>query len=104
MTNHVISADGTRIAFDRLGAGPPLIVIGGILCDRETTRPLAEHLSEHFTVINFDRRGRGDSGNTAPYSVQREIEDIAALISHVGHKASVYGHSSGAGLALNAAA
>jgi pimeloyl-ACP methyl ester carboxylesterase len=65
MTNHVISADGTRIAFDRLGAGPPLIVIGGILCDRETTRPLAEHLSAYFTVINFDRRGRGESGITA---------------------------------------
>jgi pimeloyl-ACP methyl ester carboxylesterase len=104
MTTHVISADGTRIAFDRLGDGPPLIVIGGILCDRATTRPLAERLSEHFTVLNFDRRGRGDSGGTTPYSVQREIEDIAALISHVGVRSAVYGHSSGAGLALHAAA
>lgn len=104
MTNHVISADGTRIAFDRLGDGPPLIVIGGILCDRETTRSLAETLSEHFTVFNYDRRGRGDSGNNSPYSVQREIEDLGALISHVGSGSAVYGHSSGAGLALKAAA
>ena len=68
------------------------------------TRPLAEELANDFTVINYDRRGRGDSGDTAPYAVEREIEDIGALIAEAGGTASVYGHSSGAGLALHAAA
>jgi pimeloyl-ACP methyl ester carboxylesterase len=98
------SKDGTTIAFDRLGDGRVVIVVGGATCDRAMTRPLAEQLAQHFTVINYDRRGRGDSGDTAPYAVEREIEDLAALISEVGGTASVYGHSSGAGLALHAAA
>ncbi len=98
------SKDGTAIAFDRLGDGPPVIVVGGATCDRAMTRPLAERLAQHFTVINYDRRGRGDSGDTAPYAVEREIEDIGALIIEAGGTASVYGHSSGAGLALHAAA
>lgn len=98
------SADGTRIAFDRLGDGPPVIVVGGILCDRGTTRALAERLAERFSVVNFDRRGRGESSDRVPYAVRREVEDIGALIAAVGGTASVYGHSSGAGLALNAAA
>ena len=68
------------------------------------TRPLAEQLAKHFTVINYDRRGRGDSGDTKPYAVGREIEDLAALIAEAGGTAAVYGHSSGAGLALHAAA
>jgi pimeloyl-ACP methyl ester carboxylesterase len=98
------SSDGTTIAFERLGDGPPVIVVGGQLADRALTRPTAEELAKHFTVINYDRRGRGDSGDTAPYTVEREIEDLGALIAEVGGTASVYGHSSGAALALHAAA
>ena len=98
------SRDGSSIAFERLGDGPPVIVVGGATCDRAMTRPLAERLARHFTVINYDRRGRGDSGDTAPYTVEREIEDIAAVIDETGGSAFVYGHSSGAGLILHAAA
>jgi pimeloyl-ACP methyl ester carboxylesterase len=104
MTRNVTSADGTRIAFDRLGEGPPVIVVSGILCDRHTTQGLAEQLAQRFSVINYDRRGRGESGDTAPYAVEREIEDLGALITEAEGTASIYGHSSGAGLALNAAA
>jgi pimeloyl-ACP methyl ester carboxylesterase len=104
VVTHVTSADGTRIAFDRLGQGPAVVVVSGIFCDRQTTQMLAEQLAQQFTVINYDRRGRGDSGNTQPYAVEREIEDLGALIAEAGGTASVYGHSSGAGLALNAAA
>jgi len=98
------SADGTAIAFERVGEGPPVIVVDGALCDRSANRPLAEQLAPRFTVINYDRRGRGDSGDTAPYAVEREIEDLGALIAEAGGAASLYGHSSGAGLALHAAA
>jgi pimeloyl-ACP methyl ester carboxylesterase len=98
------SSDGTTIAFERLGSGPAVIVVGGQLADRALTRPTAEELAQNFTVINYDRRGRGDSGDTAPYAVEREIEDLGALIAEVGGTASVYGHSSGAALALHAAA
>lgn len=104
MTTHVISADGTPIAFDRLGRGPAVIVIGGMFNTRHTTRALAEQLSKRFTVINYDRRGRGDSGDTSPYAVDREVDDVAALIHEAGGSAAVYGHSSGAGVALHAAA
>ena len=104
MVAKVTSADGTPIAFERLGDGPPIIVVGGAICDRAMTRPTAEQLAQHFTVINYDRRGRGDSGDTAPYAVEREIEDLGALIAEAGGTASVYGHSSGAVLALHAAA
>lgn len=100
----VTSADGTTIAYDRLGEGPPLIVVGGATCNRAMTRPLADELARHFTVINHDRRGRGDSSDNQPFAVQREIEDIDALIGVVGGTASVYGHSSGAALVLRAAA
>jgi pimeloyl-ACP methyl ester carboxylesterase len=104
MTSFVTSPDGTRIAFDRLGQGPPVVVVGGMFNDRQTTHDLAERLSRRLTVINYDRRGRGGSGDTAPYAVQREVEDLGALLAEAGGMASVYGHSSGAGLALNAAA
>lgn len=104
MTGYVTSADGTQIAFDRLGKGPPVVVVSGMFCDRQTTQKLAERLAQHCSVINYDRRGRGDSGDTAPYAVEREVEDLGALIAEAGGTASVYGHSSGAGLALNAAA
>jgi pimeloyl-ACP methyl ester carboxylesterase len=104
MTMYVQSADGTQIAFDRLGRGAPVILVSGIFCDRRTTQGLAECLASSFEVIHYDRRGRGDSGDTAPYAVAREVEDLDALITEAGGRASVYGHSSGAGLALQAAA
>ena len=102
--NKVTSGDGTPIAFDRLGDGPPVIVVCGAMCDRALMRPAAEELARHFTVFNYDRQGRGDSGDTAPYAVQREIEDVGALVDVAGGTASVYGHSSGAGLVVHAAA
>jgi pimeloyl-ACP methyl ester carboxylesterase len=100
----VTSRDGTQIAFDRLGEGPPVILVCGAMCDRALMHPTAEELAKHFTVFNYDRRGRGDSGDTAPYAVEREVEDIGALIVEAGGAASVYGHSSGAVLVLHAAA
>jgi pimeloyl-ACP methyl ester carboxylesterase len=100
----VTSADGTTIAYDRLGAGPPLITVAGASCDRARMRPTAERLARDAMVLNYDRRGRGDSGDTLPYAVEREIEDLAALIEAAGGRASLYGHSSGAGLVLEAAA
>ena len=80
----VPSEDGTRIAFDRLGDGRPVIVVGGAMCDRALTRPTAEELAKHFAVFNYDRRGRGDSGDRKPYALKREIEDIGALIAEAG--------------------
>ena len=102
--NRATSSDGTHIAFERFGRGPTVILVGGATCDRAMTRPLAEELARSFTVFNYDRRGRGDSTDTAPYAVGREVEDLEALIAEAGGTASVYGHSSGAGLALHAAA
>jgi pimeloyl-ACP methyl ester carboxylesterase len=100
----VRSKDGTAIAFDRLGHGSPVILVDGALCYRGVgqTRQLAELLAQHFTVFTYDRRGRGDSGDTAPYAAGREIEDIAALLSEAGGTAFVWGMSSGAVLALEA--
>jgi pimeloyl-ACP methyl ester carboxylesterase len=100
---NVASKDGTRIAFDRSGQGPALILVGGALSDRAGGAPFAERLAPHFTVFNYDRRGRGDSGDTPPYAVEREIEDIDALIDEAGGAAFVYGKSSGAVLSLHAA-
>ena len=100
----VASADGTTIAYDRHGDGPPLVTAAGAFCARLTTDPLARALAEQLTVLNYDRRGRGDSGDTAPYAVEREIDDLAALIGAAGGSAAVFGHSSGATLALKAAA
>jgi pimeloyl-ACP methyl ester carboxylesterase len=102
--NRVTSSDGTTIAFDRLGDGPPLILVCGGSTDRTANAPLAELLAQHFTVFNYDRRGRGDSGDTAPYAVEREVEDIDAVIADSGGSAFLYGTSSGAALALEAAA
>jgi pimeloyl-ACP methyl ester carboxylesterase len=101
--NRVTSQDGTRIAFDRSGQGQALILVGGALSDRSGSAPLAEQLAPRFTVYSYDRRGRGDSGDTAPYVVEREIEDIDALITQAGGTAFVFGHSSGAVLSLEAA-
>ena len=102
----VISADGTRIAFERQGNGPPLVLCDGALCRRSfgPMAKLAALLAPHFTVLHYDRRGRGDSRDTAPYSVGREVEDLAALIDALGGSAHVYGASSGAALAMRAAA
>jgi pimeloyl-ACP methyl ester carboxylesterase len=105
-TRTVRSKDGTKIAFERVGQGPPLILVDGALCYRSfgPMPKLVPLLTPHFTVITYDRRGRGQSGDTAPYAVLREIEDIAALIQEAGGAAYVYGISSGAALALEAAA
>jgi pimeloyl-ACP methyl ester carboxylesterase len=99
----VTSNDGTPIAFDRSGKGPPILLIGGALSDRSAAASLTAHLAPAFTVFAYDRRGRGDSGDTEPYAVDREIEDVEALILEAGGSAFVYGHSSGAVLALEAA-
>ena len=98
-----ISKDGTAIAFDRTGQGPAVIVVASALSDRSDTKKLAGLLAQNFTVINYDRRGRGESSDTQPYAVEREIEDIEALIDEVGGSASIFGSSSGAVLALEAA-
>jgi pimeloyl-ACP methyl ester carboxylesterase len=102
----VISKDGTTIAFEQSGTGPAVILVDGALAYREHFggRPLAAELSKDFTVITYDRRGRGESSDTQPYAVEREIEDIEALIDEVGSPAYLYGFSSGAVLALRAAA
>ncbi|MFD6168340.1 alpha/beta fold hydrolase [Streptomyces coeruleorubidus] len=100
----VVSADGTGIAFEQSGSGPAVVLVASALADRSDTTRLAALLAEHFTVINYDRRGRGASGDADAYAVEREIEDIAALIEHVGGSASLFGSSSGAVLALRAAA
>jgi pimeloyl-ACP methyl ester carboxylesterase len=100
----VRSADGTTIAVERAGDGPPVILAGGAFNDRSTVAGLAAVLSDGFTSVTYDRRGRGDSGDTASYAAEREIEDLAAVISYAGGQAGVFGHSSGAVLALEAAA
>lgn len=101
--NKVISKDGTPIAFDQSGQGPTLILVTGAMGTRLATASLAAHLAPHFTVLAYDRRGRGDSGDTPPYAVECEVEDIDALITYAGGSAFVFGHSSGAVLALEAA-
>ena len=102
MTLRVTSADGTRIAYDRKGTGPAVILVGGTLDDGAENAPLARLLANHFTVYNYARRGRGASGNTPPYAVAREVEDLDALIATAGGSAHVYGASSGGALALEA--
>lgn len=98
------SADGTEIAYETFGQGPPLIAVCGATCDRALMRSTAQALGEHFTTFNYDRRGRGDSGDTLPYAIDREVEDLAVLIERAGHSACLYGHSSGAALVLHAVA
>jgi hypothetical protein len=99
----VTSKDGTSIAFEWVGEGPPLILVVGAFNDRSTGAPLVSVLSSDFGVYTYDRRGRGDSGDTMPYAVEREIEDLDALIGEAGGSAAVFGYSSGAALALKAA-
>jgi pimeloyl-ACP methyl ester carboxylesterase len=104
--NTVTSADGTVITYDRAGEGPPLILVDGAFCSRAfgPMPGLAPLLTKHFTVYTYDRRGRGDSGDTEPYAVEREIEDIEAVIDAAGGSAHLYGVSSGALLAARATA
>jgi alpha-beta hydrolase superfamily lysophospholipase len=102
--DRVRSSDGTAVAFDRLGAGTPVILVSGASTARAIHAPLAELLAADFAVFNYDRRGRGDSGDTPPYAIQREIEDLRAVIAAAGGAAAVFGSSSGAVLALHAAA
>jgi pimeloyl-ACP methyl ester carboxylesterase len=104
MTDTVRSRDGTTIAYDRSGDGPPLILVSGAMGTRAHAVELASQLASMFAVFAYDRRGRGDSGDTRPYAVEREIEDLEAVIGALGGSAFVYGHSSGAVLALRAAA
>jgi pimeloyl-ACP methyl ester carboxylesterase len=99
----VRSKDGTTIAFDRQGSGPPLVLVGGALSNRGAAADLAALLAPHLMVLAYDRRGRGASTDTVPYAVDREIEDLEALIGAAGGSASLYGHSSGGVLALRAA-
>lgn len=100
----VTSRDGTTIAFERSGDGPPVILVAAALSDRSDTRKLAALLAPHHSVVNYDRRGRGASGDTPPYALDRECEDIEALVKEVGGSALLFGSSSGAVLALEAAA
>jgi len=102
--NHLTSRDGTSIAYERSGTGPAIILVGGGLDDGSENAALVPELARHFTAYNYARRGRGNSGDTAPYAVAREIEDIDALISEAGGSAHLFGASSGGALALEAAA
>ncbi len=99
----VISKDGTSIAFDQSGQGPAIILVSGATATRSAAESVAATLARQFTVIAYDRRGRGDSGDTVPYAVERELEDLDALITEAGGSAFVFGHSSGAVLGLEAA-
>jgi pimeloyl-ACP methyl ester carboxylesterase len=99
----VTSKDGTTIAFERLGSGPPVVLVCGGSVDRTADAAIAQELASHFTVFNYDRRGRGDSGDTLPYAIEREVEDIDAVIGAAGGSAFLWGSSSGAVLALIAA-
>lgn len=98
------SKDGTQIAYEKSGKGQSLVIIGGSLADHSFYAPLGEQLASDYTVYNIDRRGRGESTDTQPYSVEREVEDIAAVVDKAGEQVILYGHSAGSALALNAAA
>jgi pimeloyl-ACP methyl ester carboxylesterase len=99
----VNSKDGTSLAYDVAGDGPPVVIVAGATSTRPPNTPLADLLAERFRVFNYDRRGRGDSGDTPPYAVEREIEDLAAVIEAAGGSAAVVGYSSGCNLSLRAA-
>jgi pimeloyl-ACP methyl ester carboxylesterase len=99
----VTSKDGTKVAYDKVGNGPVVVLVLGALNSRKSGAKLAKLLASRFTVISYDRRGRGDSTDTAPYAPQREVEDVKALIEEIGEPVFLYGHSSGAALAIEAA-
>jgi|SRR6188472_1192815 pimeloyl-ACP methyl ester carboxylesterase len=100
----VASVDGTTIDYDIAGSGPVIVFVAGVFNLRDTLAPLAAELNADHTVLIYDRRGRGESGDTAPYSIEREVEDLQALIEVAGGSGSVFGFSSGAILALKAVA
>ena len=100
----VASRDGTSIDIERTGEGTPVVLVTGGSVDRQSNASLAAELSKNFTVFNYDRRGRGESTDTPPYAIEREIEDIEAVIAGAGGSAHLYGSSSGAALALEAGA
>lgn len=106
VTEFATSADGTRIAFERSGTGPLIVLVDGALCSRAfgPAREVAAELTDRFTVVAYDRRGRGESGNVQPYAPEREFEDLAAVIEAAGGNAFVMGQSSGAGITYRAAA
>ncbi len=101
---YATSADGTRIAYDVVGSGPPVVIVSGAFGTRTDARELAGALSKRFTAAGYDRRGRGDSGDARPYAPARELDDLRAVIDALGGSAFVYGHSSGGALSLDAAA
>ena len=108
MTDHITSPDGSTIAVDSVGAGPVVVVVGGAFNDRSTVAGVAAELAPRFTVVTYDRRGRGESTDAAReagggFEVQNEIDDLAAVIAHVGGRAHLFGHSSGAILVLEGA-
>jgi pimeloyl-ACP methyl ester carboxylesterase len=98
------SPDGTTIAYERTGEGPPVVLVFGAFNDRRSGALLVTRLARRLTVFSYDRRGRGDSGDAAPYDVEREIDDLEAMLRVAGGAAAVLGYSSGAVLALRAAA
>ncbi|MEU0676800.1 alpha/beta hydrolase [Streptomyces sp. NPDC006172] len=104
MDEKTFSRDGTELAYTRAGRGPAVILVSGAMSTGGTVAPLAGLLAQRFTALWYDRRGRGESGDTAPYAVEREVEDLAALIDAAGGEAALYGVSSGGALALRAAA
>lgn len=104
MRERLRSVDGTSIAVDRSGKGPPLVVVLGAFCDRLTAKPLAALLQSSYTVYAYDRRGRGDSEDGEEYAIEREVEDLAAVVATTEGAPYVYGHSSGGALALEGAA
>ncbi|MEV2217205.1 alpha/beta hydrolase [Streptomyces sp. NPDC050997] len=104
MDKKTLSRDGTPVAYERTGQGPAVVLVSGAMSTGGTMRPLAAALSDRFDVVVYDRRGRGESGDKAPYAVDREVEDLAALIELLGGEAALYGVSSGGALALHAAA
>jgi pimeloyl-ACP methyl ester carboxylesterase len=104
MDKKTLSRDGTPIAYESTGQGPALILVSGAMSTGGTVAPLAVPLSDRFKVLVYDRRGRGESGDTAPYAVAREVEDLAALVEAAGGEACLYGISSGGALVLEAAA
>ena len=98
------AADGTTLAYDRVGQGPALVFVPGVFNLQDKCAPIAAQLAEDFTCFTYDRRARGDSSNTEPYAIEREVEDLQAMIDVAGGRAAVFGFSSGAILALRAAA
>ncbi|MFE9625012.1 alpha/beta fold hydrolase [Streptomyces sp. NPDC006527] len=104
MDKKTLSRDGTSLAYEVRGQGPAVVLVSGAMSTGATVAPLAGLLARRFTAVRYDRRGRGESGDTAPYAVEREVEDLAALIDVVGGEAALYGVSSGGALVLEAAA